>query len=87
MCLRMPRPGAMADMGDIINFRRPQPAPAPEDFDEFDEGLLRTAYDAAHAAAQRYERERRRERDLMTRIDTLMRENAKLRAKLGRQGK
>ena len=71
-------------MGEVIRFRRPQPAPAPtlEDFDEFDDRLLQTAYDAAHAAAERYEKERRRERDLMTRIDTLMRENARLRAKL-----
>jgi len=74
-------------MGEVIRFRRPEPAPpsAYDDevsYDDFDEQLLRTAYDAAHAAAERYEKERRRERDLMTRIDTLMRENARLRARL-----
>jgi hypothetical protein len=74
-------------MGEIVHFRRPQPVQPLEDFDEFDEHLLRTAYNAAHAAAEQYERERRRERDLMIRIDALMRENAKLRAKLRKQGR
>jgi hypothetical protein len=62
-----------------------------QDFDGYpddiaaDDPLLDEAYAATFAAAERYERERRRERDLQARIDALTRENARLRAELAKK--
>lgn len=85
-------------MGEIVHFRsRPSSATA-EPFDgagyhdplgaddEFDAVLLAEASRAAQAAAERYERERRHERELLARIEALTRENAALKARLEAMG-
>ena len=47
--------------------------------------MLGAAYEAAFAAAERYERERRKERELYARVDALTRENARLKAELAKK--
>jgi hypothetical protein len=74
-------------MGEIVRFRHrapPAPAPALYDHDPEDE-MLAEAYGAAFAAAERYERERRKERELYARVEALTRENAKLKAELAKR--
>jgi hypothetical protein len=80
-------------MGEIVHFRSRSVAvgassgspdycdPMGPD-DDFDEALLVEASRAARAAADRYERERRHERELLARIEALTRENARLKAEL-----
>jgi hypothetical protein len=77
-------------MGEIVRFRHraspPAPAPAVSyDYDPEDE-MLGAAYEAAFAAAERYEREQRKERELYARVDALTRENARLKAELAKRG-
>jgi acyl-CoA reductase-like NAD-dependent aldehyde dehydrogenase len=82
-------------MGEILDFIPRAKAPTPEAWDgqaegqspwDADEALVSEAYAAAYAAAERYKREQRKERELHSRIDALMRENAKLRAELAARG-
>jgi hypothetical protein len=77
-------------MGEIIEFNRRPQASIPPDACQAseqnpwqpDEDLVGEAYAAAFAAAERYDRERRKERETHARIEALMRENARLRAEL-----
>lgn len=79
-------------MGDVVHFRRVErsqrvPAPGVENgsgeyLPEDDDSLLFEAYGAAHAAAERYERERRKEREMLLRLEALTRENVRLKAEL-----
>ncbi|PSC02787.1 hypothetical protein SLNSH_22355 [Alsobacter soli] len=72
-------------MGELVRFPR---QPAPVTIDELyavDETLIAAAYGEAKAAAERYEQDRRRERQLVARVDALRRENARLRAELAKR--
>jgi predicted RNase H-like nuclease (RuvC/YqgF family) len=74
-------------MGDILPFRMAVPASRVEEGDDADDQLIADAYKAAQAAAERYERERRQERELRARVEALTRENARLKAELARRGR
>lgn len=82
-------------MGEILDFIPRPKTPIHDAWEnqadeqspwEPDEDLVGEAYAAAYAAAERYKRERRKERELHSRIDALMRENARLRAELAARG-